>query len=227
MDTRPLHAYPQHVVKANDIPLPPLRRDAERNRQRILTAAAGLYAQHGLKVSHDQIAQAADVAVGTVYRRYPDKSALIADLFTGQVNAVVADARAALAITDPWQALVSFMTDVLNHQAANRGLRELTTNAPDGIALATQARSQIAPVVTELLARAQQANVVRPDITERDLALLPIMIGSIIHTAGPANPDLWRRTLTIVLDGLRPEHPEPLPGSPPDAVQLPQIISTP
>ncbi len=205
----------------------PLRRDAERNRQRILAAAAALYAEHGLTVSHDQIAQAADVAVGTVYRRFPDKSALIEALFTDQVDAVVADARAALTINDPWLALATFMTDVLQHQAANRGLRELTTAAPDGLALATHARTQIAPVVTELLTRAQRANVVRPEITEQDLALIPIMIGAIIHTTDRPNPDLWRRTLAIVLNGIRPGNPDPLPGTPPNTTQLAHIISTP
>lgn len=213
------------MVKAPNLPTRPLRRDAERNRQRILTAAAALYAEHGLNVSHDQIAQAADVAVGTVYRRFPDKSDLIETLFTDQVEVVVADARAALTITDPWQALVAFMTNVLEHQAANRGLRELTTGAPDGLSLATHARTQIAPVVTELLARAQQANVVRPDITEQDLALIPIMIGAIIHATGRPNPDLWRRTLAIVLNGLRPGNGEPLPGTPPDTTQVARIIS--
>jgi AcrR family transcriptional regulator len=74
------------------------RRDAERNRQRILAAAAGLISEQGLGVSHDQIAQAADVAVGTVYRRFPDKASLVEALFADQVDAVVAAARAALQI---------------------------------------------------------------------------------------------------------------------------------
>lgn len=102
----------------------PLCRDAERNRQRILTAAARLIAEHGLGVSHDQIAQAAEVAVGTVYHRFPDKSSLIEALFADQVDAVVASARAALHIADPWTA--PFMPDILAMLAANRGLRELS-----------------------------------------------------------------------------------------------------
>lgn len=227
MDRGPIAPYSHQVAKASNTSVRPLRRDAERNRQRILTAAAALYAEHGLNVSHDQIARAADVAVGTVYRRFPDRTALVEALFTDQVDTVVADARAALTITDPWRALATFMNNVLDHQAANRGLRELTASAPDGLALATHARAQIAHVVTELLTRAQQANVVRPDLTEQDLALIPIMIGAIIHTTGRSNPDLWRRTLAIVLNGLRPGDPELLPGTPPDTTQLAHIISTP
>jgi AcrR family transcriptional regulator len=202
----------------------PLRRDAERNRQRILAAAAGLIAEHGLGVSHDQIAQAAEVAVGTVYRRFPDKSSLIEALFADQVDAVVAAARAALQIADPWTALTTFMTDILQMQAANRGLRELSGGSPHGLALGSYARTQIAPVVTELLARARDAGVVRCDVTEQDLALVPVMIGAVIHSARAVEPELWRRTLAIVLDGLRPGHDGPLPGAPPDSSQLARII---
>lgn len=204
----------------------PLRRDAERNRQRILAAAADLIAEHGLSVSHDQIARAADVAVGTVYRRFPEKSSLVEALYRDQVEAVVASARTALQITDPWQALATFMTQILQFQAQNRGLQELSSGAPDGLALATYARTQIAPVVTELLARAHQAGVIRPDLTEPDLALVPLMVGAIIQRARNIDPGLWRRTLVIVLDGLRSEHQIPLPGTAPGSAQLARIISS-
>ena len=203
----------------------PLRRDAERNRQRILAAAADLIAERGLGVSHDQIAKAADVAVGTVYRRFPEKSSLIEALYRDQVDAVVSSARAALEIADPWLALVTFMTEILQFQAGNRGLRELSSGAPDSIALATHARTQIAPIVARLLQRAHEAGAVRPDVTEQDLALVPIMIGAVIHSARHVDPGLWRRALTIVLDGLRPGHATPLPGTVPDSSQLARIIS--
>ena len=204
----------------------PLRRDAERNRQRILTAAATLIAERGLAVSHDEIARSADVAVGTVYRRFPDKSSLIDALFRDQVDAAVASAHAALAIADPWQALEAFLTDILQRQARNRGLRELSSGSTHGVALGSYARTHIAPVVIELLARAHAAGVVRRDLTEQDLALVPIMIGAVIHSARSTDPELWRRTLTIVLDGLRSVHTEPLPGTPPDSSQLARIIGS-
>ena len=204
----------------------PLRRDAERNRQRILTAAASLIAERGLGVSHDEIARSAEVAVGTVYRRFPDKSSLIDALFRDQVDAAVASARAALTIADPWQALEALLTDIMQRQARNRGLRELSSGSAHGVALGSYARTHIAPVVSELLARALIAGVVRRDVTEQDLALVPIMIGAVIQSARATDPELWRRTLTIVLDGLRSVHVEPLPGTPPDSAQLAQIIGS-
>ncbi|MGH3785001.1 MAG: TetR/AcrR family transcriptional regulator [Pseudonocardiaceae bacterium] len=182
------------------------------NRQRILTAAADLIAEHGLAVSHDQIAKAAEVAVGTVYRRFPDMSTLIDALFSDQVDAVVASSRGALQISDPWQALVTFMTEILEFQASNRGLGELSTASGHGLALASYARTQIAPVVTELLARAHAAAVVRSDVVEQDLALVPVMIGAVIRSARTVDSDLWRRTPAIVLDGLRPIHQRPIAG---------------
>jgi AcrR family transcriptional regulator len=202
----------------------PLRRDAERNRQRILAAAAGLISEQGLGVSHDQIAQAADVAVGTVYRRFPDKASLVEALFADQVDAVVAAARAALQIVDPWTALTTFMTDILQMQAANRGLRELSSGSPHGLALGSYARREIAPVVSELLARARDAGVLRCDVTEQDLALVPVMIGAVSSQTRGVDPELWRRSLAIVLDGLRSVHNDPLPGAPPDNAQLARII---
>jgi hypothetical protein len=117
------------------------------------------------------------------------------------------------------------MTRILEFQAGNRGLRELSSAAPDGLALAAHARTQIAPIVSELLARARAAGVVRPDLTEQDLALVPVMVGAIVHSARNVNPDLWRRMLTVVLDGLRPGHTPRLPGTAPDSAQLAMIMS--
>jgi AcrR family transcriptional regulator len=203
-----------------------MRRDAEQNRQKIIAAADRLISEQGLGVGHDQIARAAGVAVGTVYRRFPDKSALVAALFTEQVETVVDAARAALLVEDAWQAIVEFLTAILKMQADSRGLRELVSGSPHAQDLTRYARAQIGPVVRELVARGHDAGVLRADIAEQDIALIPIMIGSIIHTARTVDPELWRRTLAVVLDGLRAGHRDPLPGSAPTSEQLTLIISS-
>lgn len=202
-----------------------LRRDAEKNRQRILAAADRLISEQGLSVGHDEIARVAGVAVGTVYRRFPDKAALVTALFTEQVEIVVATAQTALVVDDPWQAIVDFLTAILTMQADNRGLRELTTGSPHGQELTRYARSQIAPIVTELVARGHAAGVLRADVVEQDIALIPIMVGAIIQAARTVDPDLWRRSLALVLDGLRAGHSDPLPGSAPSAEQVARIIA--
>lgn len=201
----------------------PLRRDAERNRQRILDAARALVAEHGLGVSHDQLAEAADVAVGTVYRRFPDKECLIEALFAEQVDEIVNSARAALEIADPWEALVTFMTDALRFQAANRGLKELALGGAPGLAMVCQAQEKVAPVAGELVARAQAAGLLRPGIGQEDFALVPIMVGSIIDSARDVDENLWRRTLTLLMDGFRAENHGPLPCGTPSPEQLNQI----
>lgn len=211
-------------MESRDPPPRPLRRDAEINRRRILAAAGALMAERGLEVSHNEIARAAQVAVGTVYRRFPDRSSLIEALYRDQVAAAVASARAALGIADPWRALVTFMTEILERLATSPGLRELSTSSAHGHALGDHARSQIAPVVTELLARAHQAGAIRRDVTEQDIAMVPLMIGAVISSARHVNPDLWRRTLAVVLDGLRALDRGPLPGTPPTSSEVLQII---
>src|SRR5215217_6312007 len=102
----------------------PLRADAERNRERILAAAAELYAERGLDVSLDDIAAAAGVGVGTVYRRFPDKDALIDALFEDKIDRAVELASNALEIEDPWEGLVTFMRGMCRMQAQDRGFRD-------------------------------------------------------------------------------------------------------
>jgi hypothetical protein len=67
---------------------------------------------------------------------------------------------------------------------------------------------------------------VRSDVAEQDLALVTLMIGAVVHSARAVDPELWRRTLSIALDGLRSVHVNPLPGTPPDSSQLARIISS-
>jgi AcrR family transcriptional regulator len=87
----------------------PLRRDAERNRQRILKAAAEVFAERGLEVSLDEVARHAGVGVGTVYRRFPTKDDLIEALFMDRIDEVATLAEQAAQDPDPWAGLVSFM----------------------------------------------------------------------------------------------------------------------
>src|SRR5262245_49731617 len=103
----------------------PLRKDAERNRQRILDAARELVAEVGLDISHDDIARAADVGVGTVYRRFPDKQKLIDELFDERVDQIIALVEAAGRLADPWQGLYEFVAGNLELQAGDQGLKEL------------------------------------------------------------------------------------------------------
>ena len=201
----------------------PLRRDAERNRQRILAAAADLLSERGLDATLDDVARAAGVGVGTVYRRFPDKEALIEELFRDRIDAMVAMAEEALTDPDPWQALVSYLEMATETMASNIGLRQLLMFATYGKDRVCYARDQMRPVVGKLVERAQASGDLRPDFDATDMKLIAYMLASAAEYAAATRPEVWRRYLTMLIDGLRParetvtELPVP-PLSPDDLV---------
>src|SRR5689334_4135555 len=128
----------------------PLRRDAERNRERILSAAAVAFAEGGLSVTMDEIGRRAGVGVGTVYRRFPDKELLIEALFEQRLEELVELAEGALAHDDPWDGLVAFLERLLAVQACDRGLKEVALSTAHGQERVRRARGRLAPVVRTL-----------------------------------------------------------------------------
>ncbi|WP_214404216.1 TetR/AcrR family transcriptional regulator [Pseudonocardia lacus] len=192
----------------------PLRRDAERNRRRILDAARALVAERGLDVSHDDIARAADLGVGTVYRRFPDKQELFDELLAERVEDLVTAAERARGRADPWEGLREFVTATLEHQAGDPGLRGLMGHG-QGRGLALRARRRMAAAVVELVERAHASGQLRPEIGVGDVAVAEIMVTEIVDRAGPVDPELWRRALAVVLEGFRARGGPPLPGAAP------------
>jgi AcrR family transcriptional regulator len=195
----------------------PLRADAERNRQRILAAAADVLSERGLDATLDEVARAAGVGVGTVYRRFPDKESLIEELFRDRIDAMVREAERALTEPDPWQALVSYLDFAIALMAGNMGLRQLLMFSTYGKERICYARDQMRPVINKLVERAQASGDVRPDFAGTDLKMIVFMLSSVAEYASASRPDLWRRYLTLLIDGLRPardtvsELPAPAP----------------
>ena len=103
----------------------PLRADAERNRQRILHAAAEVFTTRGLQASLDDVARQAGVGVGTVYRRFRTKEELIEALFMDRLDSVATIADESYAAPDAWCGLVSFMERMAELMAGNLGLRQM------------------------------------------------------------------------------------------------------
>src|SRR5690348_16690606 len=120
----------------------PLRRDAERNRQRILAAAAEVCNERGLEVSLDEIARQAGVGVGTVYRRFRAKEELIEALFMDRLDAITAIGEEAFASPDPWSGLVFFMERMAETMAGHLGLRQMLMFATYGRNLVAVARQR-------------------------------------------------------------------------------------
>jgi AcrR family transcriptional regulator len=216
-------------MSASTTPSPrPLRRDAERNRQRILEAAAGLFAAKGLDVTLDEVARCAGVGVGTVYRRFPDKEQLIDALFEQRIGDIAAFAEEALRAEDPWEGFVGFMERASDRHTADRGLQQVVFSSAHGQQRCAVARERITPLVHEMLRRAQRAGTLRDDLEMTDVPLLQFMIGAASFYAGELEPELWRRMLTIVLDGLRAQRdqPSPLPVGALTVQQFEQAMQT-
>jgi AcrR family transcriptional regulator len=103
----------------------PLRSDAERNRRRILRAAAEVFTERDLDATLDDVACHAGVGVGTVYRRFPRKDALVEDLFTERIDALVRDTEKASAAPDPWTGLTWYLEHVAETFSGDIGFRQM------------------------------------------------------------------------------------------------------
>lgn len=204
---------------SNDVPagtdaVRPLRRDAELNRRKMLTAASEVFAARGLTATLDDVAHHAGLGVGTVYRRFADKDALIEALFEERIRSMAELAQTACGAEDPWDGLVGFLESASAVMAADRGLREAVLSPTHGHAGVTMARGELGPRVDLLARRCRTAGRLRPDVAGTDLATVLHTVQAAADIGGTAHPDHWRRTLGILLDGLAPDRTShtPLPG---------------
>ncbi|WP_231379408.1 TetR/AcrR family transcriptional regulator [Candidatus Solirubrobacter pratensis] len=199
-----------------------LRRDAERNRRRILEAAREGFARRGLGITLDEIARLAGVGVGTVYRRFPNKEQLIDALFEDRIGEVAALAETTLEDEDAWRGIATFLEGAVALLASDRGLRELVLGSKYRPERVTRARSRIKPLVERLVERAQSAGALRDDMRATDFPLILFMLDAVVDSTRDVDPETWRRALAIVLDGLaaRRDAPTPLPGAALDDEQL-------
>jgi len=181
-----------------------LRKDAERNRQRILEAAAEVFTERGFEATLDDVARHAGVGVGTVYRRFPDKGSLADALFMERIDRLVGMAEHAQDQPDAWAALVSFLENAAGMLAGDRGLRQLLMFAAHGHDRVAYARDRMRPAIDALIKRAQADGQVRDDLAATDIPMLEFMLGAATEYARHVRPTIWRRYLALMLDALRP-----------------------
>jgi len=190
----------------------PLRADARRNREKVLTAARAVFSEHGRDAQIDDVARRAGVGVGTVYRHFPTKEALIEALMVAAFEAIAAQAEAALEVEDPWEAFASVLWKGAEIMSADRALSEVFASIPGAMESAMPTVEGLTASMTKVIARAQEAGVLRPDLVVDDIPMVMCGIGSATkkdHRCERA----WRRHLSIVLDGLRASAASrPLPG---------------
>ncbi|MFE4964994.1 TetR/AcrR family transcriptional regulator [Streptomyces sp. NPDC056660] len=203
---------------------PRLRRDAELNRLRLIAAAREVFRERGLSATLDDVARHAGVGVGTAYRRFPNKEALIDAVFDDMLGRVEEATREGAEDPDAWRGLATSLERVAELHALDRGLREVLLGTDRTAPRGSEFGERIKGHVDRVVERAREQGVLRADAEPWDLVMIQQMLGAVTDRSG--EPELWRRYLRLLLDGLRarPEHTEPLPGggfgermTPPDA----------
>jgi AcrR family transcriptional regulator len=178
----------------------PMRADALRNRERVLDAARELFATQSGDPSMEQIARAAGVGVGTMYRNWPSRSDLVEEVYRDNLAVLVALADEPHANQDPWDVLVHWSRSYLSHALSKRGmLAELNAAFDARPELRTESRRQVLQAADKVLGPAQRAGVVRADLTAADLTQL---VSGIVLPA-ITEPSRSSYLLEVVLDGIR------------------------
>jgi AcrR family transcriptional regulator len=180
-----------------------LRKDAERNRQRVIEAARELFAARGLEATLNDVAHHAGLGVGTVYRRFPTRQELIEAVFEDGVNQLIAQAESALHHDDSWQGFVWFLEQMCESTATDRGAREIVFSRTHGGVRIDAARDRLVPKIEKLVERAQKDGHLRPELSQTDMPIFGLLAGTVSEFAGHVDAQLWRRYVAILLDGIR------------------------
>ncbi|NUW40251.1 TetR/AcrR family transcriptional regulator [Nonomuraea rhodomycinica] len=184
---------------------PPSRRkprtDAERNRARVLEAARALFAEHGQDVQMAEVARVAEVGIGTLYRHFPTRQALIEAAAESRSAELLDHARArCLGEADPARALALFVEHVGEVLAADRGMSQVI----EGVVGTTEPQGRtgeaLRDVARELVERGKAVGAFRADAATSDVNMIVCGLASVIRNGAGD----WRRFAEIALDGLKP-----------------------
>ena len=179
-----------------------LRADARRNREAVIAAAKQLFAEQGLDAQMPDVAKAAKVGVGTVYRHFPTKDDLIAALVAERFERLAQKAREGLEAEDPWEGISDFIRYSAQIQADDRGLCEVMGSRPEVMDAAARSAG-LSELCAQLVKRAQRSGELRRDLVWEDIPMIACGLGRITQAnAGPAT-GRWPRLVEIILDGLR------------------------
>src|SRR5712672_3649849 len=181
----------------------PLRADARRNRERILQSARAVFAESGPEAQIDDVARHAGVGVGTVYRHFPTKQALVTELIRQTFRLFTEWARAALeAGGEPFALIEGLLRRIAETAAGDAGVQYALASS-DAQAARSEAQAEqdeLIAVIAELSGRARRTGTIRPGIEAIDIAML---ICGVVSAMGPRPGFNWRRHLDLVIDTLR------------------------
>jgi AcrR family transcriptional regulator len=196
-EVSPKAASPEEVRVDEDRPM---RADARRNRELLVTAAHDAFSDHGAGASMEAIAKQAGVGVGTMYRHFPNRLDLVEAVYQSDVEELAATAQRVVADLEPWQALSAFFDAFLRYaktkQALLAELQQAFEKKPD---FRSQARELIESSFNLVIDNAKAAGVVRPDVDGSDV----MQLVSPLCTNGSLSAERTARMLGMILDGMR------------------------
>ena len=197
-------ANPPTIMSVSKVIERPLRADARRNRERVMNAARAVFAEQGRDAQMDDVARRADVGVGTVYRHFPTKDALLNALSDELFEVVAAHVRTLMDMDDAWEAFRRALWFGGEKTAGDRAFTEIMAASKDFPPRTCPGKEDLILTTGELMDRAKAQGKMRPDVTIDDIPLLMCGVGSASGMWHPA-PEAWRRHLGIILDGMRAE----------------------
>jgi AcrR family transcriptional regulator len=179
----------------------PMRADAQRNYDRLVTAARQVFAQEGGGASMESIAKEAGVGIGTLYRHFPKRIDVVEAVYREDVDELTTVAESVTATMEPWPALVAWLEAFVRYaMGKKRFLNELHEAFEKNPELRSASRERIVSALGLVLTPAQEAGLVRTDIDAPDLMQL---LGSMCMSA-TLTSDQSGRLLLMIQDGLRP-----------------------
>jgi AcrR family transcriptional regulator len=201
-----------------------LRADAHRNREQLIGAAREVFAERGVNVALDEIARRAKVSIGTLYNRFPTRGHLIDAVFADRVESGVRIAEQALTMDDPWQGVVFLLEQTCELQAVDLGYNDVVSRAIPMGAATEETRTRGYDLMKQVITRAQEAGVLRADITLEDMTFVVWGHARTVEATAAIAPHVWRRHLALMLDGLRADAAHPLPEPPLQPAQAQQAM---
>jgi len=194
-----METFTRPVIASGSPAARPLRADARRNRERILKAARAVFGDHGIDAQIDDVAKRAKVGVGTVYRHFPTKETLLDALVRERFEEIAGYAREALEREDAWEGFCELIWRAAEGNAVDRAFCEAVAFTDQS---AVVEETGLERSTQELIDRAKAQGRMREDASTMDVAITMCGAGSVMRTI-VGQPDVWRRYLTLMLDGLR------------------------
>jgi AcrR family transcriptional regulator len=191
-----------------------LRKDAQRNRDAILSAARAAFAAHGVDAPLEGVARHAGVAIGTLYRHFPSRLCLVEAVFIGKAQAWVEAAEQALSFPDAWDGFAYYLERLCELQSDDRGFNDVACMRMASACCLEETKDQAYRLGRRIVRRAQRAGSVRRDITAEDIAFLLWGSTRITEATYAVAPGAWRRHLGLMLDAFRAENAHRLPEPP-------------